>query len=80
MSLTVQFGKKMRDYRDDRPVNVIADRVGCGRRAIENMEAGRTLPRLQVYVRLCRAYKLTLPQRAELDEIASGIAAEPEGE
>lgn len=74
-TLSNRFGDLMKQHRDERPINVIADRVGCNPRVISNMEAGVTLPRLPTYVRLCRAYNLTLAQRAELDEVAAGMSA-----
>ena len=78
-TLTTRFGDIMKQHRDARPINVIAERVGCNPRVISNMEAGETLPRLPTYIRLCRAYSLTPAQRAELDEIAAGMAAGSEG-
>ena len=75
MTYLERFATLMKQHRDDRPVVNIAKRVGCNRRTIENMEAGRSLPSLPFYVRLCRAYGLTAAQRAELDEIAAGVPA-----
>lgn len=73
-TLNHRFGELMKQHRDERPIAVIAERAGCQPRVISNMEAGLTLPRLPTYIRLCRAYNLTLAQRAELDEIAAGMA------
>lgn len=77
-TLYKRFGEIMKQHRDERPINVIADRAGCNPRVISNMEAGRTMPRLPTYIRLCRTYNLTLAQRAELDEIAAGMAEKDE--
>lgn len=74
-TLSKRFGEIMKQHRDERPIAVIADRAACKPRVISNMEAGITLPRLPTYVRICRAYNLTLAQRAELDELAAGMVA-----
>lgn len=75
MTLAKQFGALMEAHRSLRPVAAVARKVGCSARTIANMEEGLSLPRLPVYIRLCRAYNLTLAQRAELDEIAAGMSA-----
>ena len=74
-TLSNRFGELMKQHRDARPIAVIAERAGCQPRVISNMEAGLTLPRLPTYIRLCRTYNLSPAQRAELDEIAAGMAA-----
>lgn len=75
-----RFGERMKHHRDTRTVTGVAGKIGCDRKSIENMEAGRSFPRLPVYIRLCRYYGLTPAQRAELDEIASGAAEGDGGE
>ena len=78
MTLLERFGQLMEQHRDGRTLNYVAGKVGCDARTISNMEEGRSIVRLPVYVRLCRVYGLTLAQRAELDEIAAGMGAEKE--
>lgn len=73
MSLASRFGQLMQEHRQLRPVATVARKVGCSARTIANMEEGKSMPRLPVYVRLCRWYNLTLAQRAELDELAAGM-------
>lgn len=74
MTLIRKFGKLMETHRDGRSLNYVAGKVGCDARTISNMEEGRSVVRLPVYIRLCRVYGLSLAQRAELDEIAAGMA------
>lgn len=79
MTLNQRFGELMKRHRDGRTMSAVARKVGCNPQTIANMEAGDSLPRLSTYVRLCRAYGLTLAQRAELDEIAAGVGEVEDG-
>lgn len=76
MTLKQRFGELMKEHRSLRPKEAVGREVGCTGASIGNMEAGEGWPRLPVYIRLCRFYGLSLAQRAELDEIAAGAAAE----
>jgi len=75
MTLRHHFAALLRTHRGERDRVAIANAVGGHRDYITAYEEGDMLPRLPVYIRLCRAYNLTLAQRAELDEIAAGMSA-----
>lgn len=76
-TLNHHFATLMRHHREQAKLTAVdtAGKVGCSARTIANMEDGLSLPRLPVYVRLCRLYGLSLAQRAELDEVAAGMSA-----
>lgn len=73
MTPRVHFAQLLTAYRDGRPATYVAEKVGCDARTILNLEAAKSVPRLPVYVRLCRLYGLSLAQRAELDNIAAAM-------